>query len=29
MTQEQTEQVIADLGLPDQAIQSDELPWVP
>ncbi len=29
MTQEQTEQVISDLGLPDQAIQSDELPWVP
>jgi 2,4'-dihydroxyacetophenone dioxygenase len=23
------EQMIADLGLPDQAIQSDELPWVP
>jgi len=29
MTQEQTERVIADLGMPDQAIQSDELPWVP
>jgi 2,4'-dihydroxyacetophenone dioxygenase len=29
MTQERTEQVISDLGLPDQAIQSDELPWVP
>src|ERR671911_217235 len=29
MTQEQTERVIADLGLPDQAIQGDELPWVP
>ena len=29
MTQEKLEQVITDLGLPDQAIQSDELPWVP
>ncbi len=29
MTSQELEAIIGDVGLPDQAIQSDELPWVP
>src|SRR5215213_9523820 len=29
LAEERTEQVIAAMGLPDMAVQSDELPWVP
>jgi 2,4'-dihydroxyacetophenone dioxygenase len=29
LTEERTEQVIAAMGLPDMAVHSDELPWVP
>ena len=29
MTEERTDRVIEAMGLPDMAVQSDELPWVP
>jgi 2,4'-dihydroxyacetophenone dioxygenase len=29
LAEERTEQVIAAMGLPDMAVQGDELPWVP